>query len=104
VAELKNNHMIKIIVTTKDELENLIQESVRKVIPEKSNVDHSGENGKPFSLKEAASFLNLAPQTLYGFTSKNLIPFIKRGKKLYFQKAELEKWLLEGKRNVSSNK
>ena len=94
--------MIKIIVTTKDELENLIQESVRKAIPEKSNADHTGEEGKLLSLKEAAFFLNLAPQTVYGFTSKNLIPFIKRGKKLYFQKTELEKWLLQGKRNSSS--
>lgn len=39
-----------------------------------------------------------ASQTLYGFTSKREIPFIKRGKKLYFRKSELENWLLEGKR------
>lgn len=54
------------------------------------------------SLEEAAKFLNLAKQTLYGFTSKRLIPFVKRGKKLYFQKEALEKWLMEGKKMSKS--
>jgi excisionase family DNA binding protein len=96
VAEFKNNHMIKIIVTTKDELQEIIHESVKSAITEQNTQQQSEEPDKIMSLKEAASFLNLAQQTVYGFTSKQQIPFIKKGKKLYFRKSELEKWLLEG--------
>ena len=86
--------MTKIIVTTKDELQELIQESVKSAITEQNS--QSQEQDKIMSLQETAMFLNLAQQTVYGYTSKHLIPFIKKGKKLYFQKSELEKWLLSG--------
>lgn len=88
--------MIKIIVTTKDELQEIIHESVKSAISEQNIQRQSEEPDKIMSLKEATIFLNLAQQTIYGFTSKQQIPFIKKGKKLYFRKSELEKWLLEG--------
>lgn len=88
--------MIKIIVTTKDELQEIIHESVKSAITEQNTQQQSEEPDKMMSMKEAAIFLNLAQQTVYGFTSKQQIPFIKKGKKLYFRKSELEKWLMEG--------
>ena len=56
------------------------------------------DTGKLLSVTEAANFLNLAPQTLYGFTSNRTIPFIKKGKKLYFKKEDLEAWLASGQK------
>ena len=50
------------------------------------------------SIDEAAKLLNLAKQTLYGMTSRNEIPFVKRTRKLYFNRTDLESWLQEGKR------
>ncbi len=93
--------MTKIIVTTKDELQEIIHESVKSAISEQNTQQQSEEPDKMMSLKEAAIFLNLAQQTVYGFTSKQQIPFIKKGKKLYFRKSELEKWLMEG--NIKSD-
>jgi len=90
--------MSQVIVTSKDELENLIQSALRKILGEFGNYKSEQEHDKIFSIQEASTFLNLAQQTLYGFTSKREIPFIKRGKKLYFRKSELETWLLEGKK------
>ena len=88
--------MTKVIVTTSDELENLIQNCFRKAMSEQST---TAETKTEFlNLKEAAKYLNLANQTIYGLTSKNEIPFLKRGKKLYFKKSELENWINEGKR------
>jgi excisionase family DNA binding protein len=89
--------MSKIIVTTADELDLLIQSSVRKVLSEQSPESRKSQN-LLFTVEEASEFLNLKKQTLYTFTSKRLIPFIKRGKKLYFKKLELESWLNEGKK------
>ncbi|MFM7023096.1 MAG: helix-turn-helix domain-containing protein [Flavobacteriales bacterium] len=88
--------MNKVIVTTQTELEALIQDSIRKVFKEQPKT----ENNKTefFNLKEAAAFLKLAGQTIYGFTSKRKIPFLKRGKKLYFKKSDLENWLNQGKK------
>lgn len=90
--------MQEIIITTKGELENLINSSVRKALGDKTVQYANSEQDKIISIEEAMVFLNLAKQTLYGFTSKNVIPYIKRGKKLYFRKSDLQKWLLEGKR------
>lgn len=91
--------MEKIILITQGELESLIHTTVRKAISEQP--DRQAENQETIlSVQQASLYLNLAKQTLYGFTSKNEIPFFKRGKKLYFKKSDLEKWLLEGKQKT----
>ena len=73
--------MAEIIVTTKDELEEFIRSSITEIFQEQV-----ANEAKPrlelLSLHDAADYLQLAPQTLYGFTSKRKIPFLKKGKKL----------------------
>lgn len=50
---------------------------------------------KPLTLNEAANYTNLSRSYLYKMTSKNEIPHYKPGgKRLYFSKTELDKWLL----------
>ncbi len=93
--------MTQFIITSKEDLENLIDHSIRKALKD-SQQNQSQEQDKIFTIKEASDFLNLAKQTLYGFTSKRVIPFIKRGKKLYFRKSDLESWINEGKRKSIS--
>ncbi|HVD99038.1 MAG TPA: helix-turn-helix domain-containing protein [Cytophagaceae bacterium] len=94
----------RIIVATEEELVSLIEETVRRVLSEKKQATEQPGNNSSFllSLKEAAGFLKLAPQTIYGFTSKRVIPFLKRGKKLYFKRADLEQWLEAGKKKSVS--
>ena len=89
--------MEKYIFTDVKQLEILILNSIRTVLNEKSLklTPHHNEE-RFFNINEAASFLRLATQTIYGFTSKREIPFIKKGKKLYFKKSALEAWLAEG--------
>ena len=36
-----------------------------------------------------------AVQTIYGWTSNNMIPYHKVGKRIYFVKSELDAWLLK---------
>lgn len=51
---------------------------------------------KIFSFEEASKFLNLSRSYLYQLTSKGLIPHYKpQGKMLYFEREELESWLLQ---------
>ncbi|MCX6183000.1 MAG: helix-turn-helix domain-containing protein [Bacteroidetes bacterium] len=50
-----------------------------------------------FDIKQAADFLKLKINTLYEKTSKKIIPHFKKGNKLYFNRAELQSWLQEGR-------
>ena len=45
---------------------------------------------------EACAFLKMARPTLYAKTSRNEIPHIKRGKKLWFEPERLQEWLIHG--------
>lgn len=69
------------------ELEILIEKSIRRIFNEKEP--------KLMTIQEASSFLSLSKQTLYGLTSRNQIPFHKKGKKLYFLDQELKDWILK---------
>lgn len=92
--------MAQVIITTQEELETIIEVSIRRAFTEQGKVNPASDLSKLLSVGEAAIYLNLAQQTLYGFTSKNLVPFIKKGKKLYFKKADLDQWLLSGKQKT----
>lgn len=49
------------------------------------------------NIAEASKFLNLSISTLYSKVSRNEIPVCKKGKRLYFLKAELTNWVRSGK-------
>lgn len=96
--------MFSEIITTlsQSELRILIVSCLEEVLVGSKMSPNPQMQNSLLTLEEAANYLNLAKQTLYGFTSKRLIPFVKKGKKLYFQQEELEKWLLEGKKRTKS--
>ncbi len=93
--------MNEIIITSKEDLQELIQISVKKALSDQhqSKLDAVQEI---LDIQEAAEFLKLKVTTIYGYTSQSQIPFIKRGKKLYFEKSKLEAWLKEGKKESIS--
>ena len=50
---------------------------------------------KPLTLEEAAEFLDMKKSTLYKMTHRREIPYSKpHGKKIYFSKVELVRWML----------
>lgn len=49
------------------------------------------------TIKDAANFLNLSVNTLYGKVSRREIPFMKQGNRLYFSKTELVDYIKSGK-------
>jgi excisionase family DNA binding protein len=88
--------MEELILMRRADLENLIEASVNKAFKNQKH-NQSSNVETYFTIDQAADFLNLAKQTLYGFTSQRQIPFIKRAKRLLFKKSDLELWLMEGK-------
>lgn len=47
-------------------------------------------------IKELCAYLPTRPaaQTVYGWTSAHMVPFHKKGKRIMFQKSEIDKWLI----------
>jgi excisionase family DNA binding protein len=58
------------------------------------------EENKLLNIKEVAELLKVTVPTIYGYTHKNSIPYMKKGKKIYFYKNEIDEWLREGKNNT----
>jgi excisionase family DNA binding protein len=52
------------------------------------------------NFKEACTYLELSQSHLYKLTSTNAVPHYKpNGKKIYFQREELNNWLLRNRMN-----
>lgn len=62
---------------------------------EQKNTDQLGDL---LTVQKAAVFLSLAIPTLYSKVSKGELPFMKRGKRLYFSSEELTDYLKEGRK------
>lgn len=88
-----------ILQLTSEQLGNLIQSSVREVLRTSKQSEASTQtNEKPLSISEVAEFLNLSTSTIYGKVSRGELPFMKRGKRLYFSQVELKQYLKEGRK------
>jgi len=88
-----------------NELESLIENSVRKVLKELSyHAPIPLNDSDLLSIKEASKFLNLAVPTIYGLVSNSTIPHMKKMKKLYFSRLELTDWIKTGKRKTITEK
>lgn len=71
---------------------------------QKRNTEQKAEtkDDEFLTIVQASELLNLAKPTIYTLTHKCEIPFIKKGKKLYFKRADLIDWLNTGRRLTRS--
>ena len=95
--------MNKIIVTTPEELEEII----RKVLADYLGSTEIKKVYRPvdvipevMNIEQASAFLSIAKATIYQYTASSSIPHYKRGKRIYFKKDELVQWLTENKRKT----
>lgn len=79
----------EIIAKSADETSRRIEEANLKSLQKKEDVI--------FVVKSLSEYLDLKPATIYSMTSRKQIPFYKKGKKLYFKKSEIDKWLDDGR-------
>ncbi len=88
--------MSEIIITTKTELSEIVQSSVRKVLSEQQQSQPEQQDLIP--IEGATTLTNLAKQTIYGLVYNRKIPFIKRpgSRKLFFSRKALLAWIQEG--------
>lgn len=53
------------------------------------------------TVQEAADYLKVSVQSLYSKVSRMEIPVNKPGKRLYFSKADLKKWVMQSRRKTT---
>ena len=88
---------------TESELKTHIKDSLREILAEQTtfnNVNVTPQYPARMDINKAAEYLNLSVQTIYSKTSSRTLPHIKKGKRLYFERASLDAWLLEGKKQT----
>lgn len=84
-----------------EQLNSLIQNAVRKVISENPKAETPAtETPQYLSVKEAAKFLNLAPQTIYQLVCAGKLKNFKRSKRLYFSLEYLQEFIQQGERKT----
>ena len=67
------------------------------------NKELAALNKETLNLKEAARYLNVSCSHLYKLTYTKEIPHYKpRGKQIYFEKRELDKWLLQNRQTTKA--
>ena len=96
--------MESIILTTysKEEIKALIKECVIEALNEHKPPATKNDSDQLMNIKEVGQFLRLSVATIYGHVHNNVIPFSKRGNRLYFSKSVLVKWIQEGRRKTVS--
>jgi len=83
----------------KEILEPIIDECLSKAMNKYINtrVLEPVDTSSVLDLVEASKYMKLSKQTLYGMTSKHILPHYKQGRHLYFRKDELDQWINNGK-------
>lgn len=62
-----------------------------------SKKNGSQNSDKPLNIDEASDYLGIPKSTIYTLTSRQEIPFYKKGRQLFFFKEELKDWLKTGR-------
>jgi excisionase family DNA binding protein len=83
-------------------IEELIERIARKVVEIQSSIIHGTQESPEeiLNLDKACSFLNLSRAAIYTMTCRKSIPYIKRGKRLYFKRSDLIEWLNGGRKKT----
>lgn len=93
-----------IVQLDSEQLSNLIQSSVRKVLKETppQTVEPTDQPEQLLTIQEAAEFLSLTVPTMYSKVSKGELPVMKRSKRLYFSRTELLEYLKDGRKKSNA--
>lgn len=86
---------VTIVQITPEELEVLIEKSVKKVLAELKELKSQETTDRWMDLNELCQYMPDKPSkaTVYGWVNNGSIPVHKGGKKLRFLKSEIDKWM-----------
>ena len=88
---------VSITQISANEFEMLIERTISRILNYKKQ-PLQPESDQLMTVQQAGDFLCLSVPTVYAYVHRSEIPFMKKAKRLYFQKSDLMKWLQESKR------
>ena len=94
---------MNIIVTTKEELVTIIEETVGNLFSnQQKDLEASPKKVEKdiVRMKEAIEITNLSKDTIYRLTSAKGIPHFKKRRRLYFSRSDLMEWISEGRQDT----
>jgi len=94
-----------IVQLDSEQLSNLIQSSVRKVLKETppQTVEPTDQPEQLLTIDEVATLLHLTKPTVYSKVSKNELPGVcKQGKRLYFDRQTIIDWIKQGRKKSNA--
>ena len=89
------NNPFAVLEARLDNIEALLINIKNEPKPQASQPD-----AEVLTVPEAAEFLRLSVQTVYGLISKGQLPVMKRSKRCYFSKSDLLEYLKQGRKNT----
>ena len=87
--------------TAVNRLTNEVSE-LKRLFIQKQAEPPTNEAEKLLTIKEASEFLKLSVPTLYSKVSRNKLPYMKQGKRLYFSSIELMDYIKEGRKKTDA--
>lgn len=96
--------MSEVIVLTKDELVEIIEDTVNKKLESErhrredivaNSEDFNTDRDRWLSIEDLMNYIPTHPsrQTIYRWTMTKSIPYYKRGRSLQFKKSDIDQWL-----------
>ena len=79
-----------------------MERKIDKLISEKEQVKSEIPNDELMTVEDVADYLKISFSAVYQLTSRKEIPFMKKGKRLYFKKNELCQWVEQESNKPSS--
>ena len=91
------NEEIVLLSIPKRELETLIIDCVTAVMELHPTAGPAAPENTVFDIDAFCEYTGLSKQTVYRKTGKGEVPHSRRGKRLYFEKSEVDAWLMANK-------
>lgn len=85
-------------------LEEILLRLDRIELKQESSQNPPDEIDPIFEMEQAKAFVHLSRPSMYKKVSEGEINALKKGKKLYFLRSELTKYLMSGKRKTKAEK
>ena len=92
------NNPFEAIDNRLSKIENLILDLKQTFKP----IEKSNQSEELLTISETAKFLSLTVATIYSKVSRKELPYMKRGKRLYFSRQELIEYLKQGRIKTNS--
>jgi excisionase family DNA binding protein len=92
--------MEKIILSqlSAEEIRQLIREELLQVLRNYQDVIQDPDSRKNIlNFEEGCAYIGISKSHGYKLTSQGKIPHAKRGKRIFFEKSELDAWMMERK-------